>query len=138
VQYELDRDALRTAIAMAQCPQCGHVGALVTLEHNGPHYARLTCLSCGEWIDWLTWPPERAAERRRRRQRITQLGEDRCELCLRTRDQLPPPERLEEHHVIEHEAGGGDDPDNTRTYCAACHSIVTWLRTYFGHYHAAA
>lgn len=102
---------------------------------EGPHFARIECPACGYWIDWLGRPLERPSERRRRRPRVTRLGDDRCEICLRNADELPPPERLEEHHVIEHADGGPDEPGNTRVHCSACHAFVTWSRTYFGHYH---
>jgi hypothetical protein len=33
---------------------------------------------------------------------------------------------------------GPDDQGNLRIYCSACHAIVNWIRTYFGHYHVPA
>ena len=32
---------------------------------------------------------------------------------------------------------GNNDPENLRVYCSACHALVNWVRTYFGHYHPA-
>jgi hypothetical protein len=53
--------------------------------------------------------------------------------------ELPPPEQLEVHHVLEVAADDGtDDPVNLRAYCSACHAMVNWIRTYFGHYPATA
>ena len=52
------------------------------------------------------------------------------------RDELPAPEQLEVHHVLEVVADdGNDDRENLRVYCSACHAMVNWTRTYFGHYH---
>jgi hypothetical protein len=54
---------------------------------------------------------------------------------LRHRDDLPVPEELHVHHVMEVAADdGADDLENLRLYCSACHSMVNWIRTYFGHY----
>jgi len=33
---------------------------------------------------------------------------------------------------------GGDEDANLRVYCSACHAMVNWARTYFGHYHEVA
>jgi len=131
---DFDRDDLRLALATMPC-RCGAMGASATIESEGPHFARIECLSCGSWIDWLGWPRDKPSERPRRRQRITKLGEDRCELCLRTRFEIPVPGRLEEHHVIQHSENGSDESGNTRVYCTSCHRLVEWTRTYFGHYH---
>ena len=134
---DFDPDEVRHALATLPCRNCGAQAAKATLEQDGPHFARIECEACGAWIDWLSWPLQRASERKRRRQRITRLGEDRCEICLRTQAELPPPDTVNEHHVIAHADSGASDPDNTRVYCTACHRLVEWARTYFGHYHPA-
>lgn len=131
---QFSREDFRTTIATIPCI-CGSKGATATAETDGPHFMRLTCNGCGRFLDWISWPVERPSDHKRRRQRITKLGEDRCELCLRSRFELPVPQTLQEHHVIEHAEGGSDEPDNTRVYCTACHAKILWLRTYFGHYH---
>lgn len=111
------------------------MGGTATIELEGPHFARIECQSCGHWIDWIGWPRDRPAERPRRRQRITKLGEDRCELCLRARFEIPAPGALEVHHLVQHSENGSDGVENTRVYCTACHRLVEWVRTYFAHYH---
>ena len=91
---------------------------------------------CGAWIDWVDFPdtPPKS-DRRKSRKKLRDLG-DRCEICLRHGDDLPHPQKLEVHHVLEVAADdGSDDPANLRVYCSACHSMVNWARTYFGHYH---
>lgn len=132
---EFAREELRVAIAASPCRWCGSVGGTATIEQEGPHFARIECESCGYWIDWLGWPPDPEKPRRPRRRTITKLGDDRCELCLRSRFEIPPPAKLEAHHVIEHALTQDDSDDNIRWYCTSCHTLVTWLRTYFGHYH---
>jgi predicted HNH restriction endonuclease len=75
-------------------------------------------------------------DRRKSRKKLRDLG-DRCEICLRHRDELPPQQQLEVHHVLEVATDDGtDDRDNLRAYCSACHAMVNWVRTYFGHYHS--
>ena len=106
---------------------------------EGPHFARLNCNGCGAFIEWVSLPdaPPKS-ERRKSRKKLHDLG-DRCEICLRHRDDLPPPQELQVHHVLEVSADDGpDDLDNLRLYCSACHSMVNWIRTYFGHYTALA
>jgi hypothetical protein len=66
---------------------------------------------------------------------LARLGGDHCELCLRGRFALPPPDTLEVHHLDEDATN--NDPTNLRLYCTGCHRLTHWLRTYFGHYTAA-
>jgi hypothetical protein len=126
-------------LAAAECKRCGHIGGSMTvvLGESGPHFARVDCKGCGAFIDWVSYPvgaPK--TDRRRSRRQLRHLG-DRCEICLRHRDDLPAGETLQVHHVLEVVADQGqDDPTNLRVYCSACHSMVNWIRTYFGHYHA--
>lgn len=133
MQY--DHETFRSGIAGLPCRQCGEIGQKdVRILADGPHFARINCGQCGAFVDWLSFPPERAAQRRRTRPRIRR-GDARCELCLRAAQDLPLEKSLVEHHVDEHAMGGEDAPENTRVYCTACHALVHWLRTYFGQYH---
>jgi HNH endonuclease len=134
----LDKETMTAELAAATCKRCGHIGGSmrVVLDLTPPHFARVDCKNCGAFIDWVRWPTAAPRkDRRRSRKRLRDLG-DRCEICLRHRDDLPAPEQLEVHHVLEVAADDGtDDQENLRVYCSACHAIVNWLRTYFGHYH---
>lgn len=49
------------------------------------------------------------------------------------REELPLPEVLEAHHVVEVQEGGSDERDNLWIVCTACHSMIHYLRTYLGH-----
>lgn len=135
-----DLDTITAELAAKSCKQCGHIGAGMTFTFTeGPHFARLNCKACGAFIEWVSRPDAPAKrDRRKSRKKLPDLG-DRCEICLRHRDELPPPEELQVHHVVEVGADDGpDDLSNLRGYCSACHSMVNWMRTYFGHYHEAA
>ena len=132
---QFNHETFRSDIAALVCRQC-HVDGekRVSVLPDGPHFARIHCLRCNGFVDWLAFPPERPSERRRARPRIRR-GDARCEICLRTADDLPVNKSLVEHHVDEHANGGSDDAANTRVYCTACHALVHWTRTCFGHYH---
>ena len=131
-----DRDTLQYVLTELTCKHCGSVGASASIMLGGPHFARVNCDTCGRFIDWLGWPTDQPrTDRRKSRKKLRTLG-GRCELCLRHKDELPAPEKLEVHHVLEKAADdGSDEEENLRVYCNACHSLVNWLRTYFGHYH---
>ena len=134
----VDKEMMTAELAAAQCKRCAHIGASMTvvLGEVGPHFAKVNCKACGAFIEWVSYPvtaPKK--DRRRSRKKLRDLG-DRCEICLRHRDDLPAAERLEVHHVLEVVADDGrDDRENLRAYCSACHAMVNWTRTYFGHYH---
>jgi hypothetical protein len=134
---KFDRDTITAELAAATCKQCAQIGGKMTvvLGEAGPHFARVNCQACGAFIDWIGYPDAPAkSDRKKSRKKLRDLG-DRCEICLRHRDDLPPKESLEVHHVLEVAADDGDDElKNLRLYCSACHSHVTWARTYFGHY----
>jgi hypothetical protein len=136
---EFDRETITAELAAAECKRCGNIGGKFNfvLDQGSPHFARVDCRACGAWIDWVRFPdatPKR--DRRRSRKKLRDLG-DRCEICLRHRDDLPPPQQLEVHHVLEVAADDGtDDRENLRVYCSACHALVNWARTYLGHYHS--
>jgi hypothetical protein len=108
----------------------------IVFDEGSPHFARVDCRQCGAWIDWVKYPEEvPKRDRRKSRKKLRDLG-DRCEICLRHRDELPAPEQLTVHHVLEVAADdGSDEEENLRVYCSACHAMVNWARTYFGHYH---
>jgi HNH endonuclease len=134
----LDKETMTAELAAATCKSCGSIGGKmeVVLGIQGPHFARVNCQACGAWIDWVGYPVAAPkSDRRKSRKKLRDLG-DRCEICLRHLDELPRPVKLEVHHVLEVVADDGpDDRENLRVYCSACHAMVNWVRTYFGHYH---
>ena len=96
----------------------------------GPHFARVDCRSCGAFIDWVKYPDAAPrSSRRKSRKKLRDLG-DRCETRLRHRDELPTPQQLDVHHVLEVAADeGSDDEENLRVDRSACHAMVNWIRT---------
>jgi hypothetical protein len=136
----LDKDTMRSELAIAGCKRCSNIGASMTivLGETGPHFARINCKNCGAFIEWVSYPKAAPKnDRRKSRKKLRHLG-DRCEICLRHRDELPADETIEVHHVLEVVADDGTDAlANLRAYCIACHSLVNWARTYFGHYSTA-
>lgn len=133
---EFNRDTIAKDLTGLQCKCCGETGATMTFAMlDTPHFGRLTCKACGRFIEWMGLPDQAKTDRRASRKKLRDLG-DRCELCLRHKNELPHPQSLTVHHVLEVAADDGpDDLENLRVYCTACHSHVNWLRTYFGHYH---
>ena len=121
------------------CPKCSCEE--FTAGEPGPMPGEMrgsTCSRCG--AKW--WQPKAENERYRRpaahRDLVKRYGRGICELCLRTREQLPGPESLVGHHVTEYAEGGTDDRANVWIVCTACHALVHHLRTYLGHYHRTA
>jgi HNH endonuclease len=137
---EFHRDTITAELAAATCNRCGSIGGKFQFVHDqgSPHFARVDCRACGAFIDWVKFPDgPLKGDRRKSRKKLRDMG-DRCEICLRHRDDLPAPEQLEVHHVLEVVADDGtDDRENLRVYCSACHAMVNWIRTYFGHYQRA-
>ena len=69
---------------------------------------------------------------------VKKKGVDFCEVCLRKKDDIPPPGTLEGHHIIEYKDGGSDDNTNILVVCTACHKLIHHQRTYLGHYKKTA
>jgi hypothetical protein len=138
---EFYRETITAELAAATCKRCGSIGGKMwfVFDQGSPHFARVDCRECGAFIDWVRFPDAAPkTDRRKSRKKLRDLG-DRCEICLRHRDELPTPEQLEVHHVLEVGADDGtNDRENLRVCCSACHAMVNWIRTYFGHYHLAA
>ena len=124
------KDEIRNLLAEAACPQCGEKGARGVLSGDGPHCAKAECSACGRFLDWIAWPDEAKEKRDRTRSRKAglRINGETCEICLRVQGRLPKAHALTVHHVIEKVDGGSDDPDNLRTLCSRCHSLVHWLR----------
>jgi hypothetical protein len=131
---EFVADELRQALATIECryDDCRRVGGTATIAMQGDHFAGIRCNACGRQIEWLAWPPAPQKRERRRITRrvdeLTRLGDDYCEICLRGRFHLIPPDALEVHHADGDR--DNDDPANLRLYCTACHRFVEWARLY--------
>lgn len=55
---------------------------------------------------------------------VRKYGQEFCELCLRKENDMPGPQTLEAHHVVEHQSGGGEGRENIWIVCTACHRLI--------------
>ena len=125
------------------CPRCGNTDLRHVLMAEGPHYAKIVCDDHPEagpeglHVDWGPKPDSlkkrRASAHKNLSAKLKARGIDYCQLCLRHERDLPAPEVLVGHHVIEYQSGGNADPENAWQLCSACHALVHWRRTYEGH-----
>lgn len=123
----------------SSCRFCGSTRLRKTLgPHPGGHYAKLECNQCDRFLRWLPKPKEgRAPDPRSEvpRDLAKSLSHGFCEMCKRPETELPVPQVLEGHHVVEVQDGGTSDPENIWVICTPCHRQIHHLRTYLGHYH---
>lgn len=130
------------------CPNCGSTESLrhelvKPGEPGQTHYARIVCdhLPCdGRFVMWGAKPDTDKANRPSAHKKLVRAarreGRTSCEMCLRHESDLPGTQELTAHHVDEYQADGAADLDsNVWILCTACHRLVHWARTYFGHYH---
>lgn len=109
------------------------VPCIVTVCDSGPHYARITCSVCGDWLTWQAKPDSDSSKYRRpasHRELVRKYGSGFCELCLRPESELNPKHGLIGHHVVPFKDDGADDRMNVWILCTACHALVHWMRTY--------
>jgi hypothetical protein len=128
---------------------CKNCGSKESLRHilvkpgdvGSQHYAKIVCDHCdGAFVQWGAHPEVDKArwpsEHRKLVQAARREGRTRCEMCLRHESDLPGTQSLMAHHVDEYQVQGEADLDsNVWILCTACHRLVHWARTYFGHYH---
>ena len=124
--------------ATAICKYCQSPNLILVTEGiPPPHYGKTICSDCGKFQTWERKPDQDKAKRPANHLNLVhKLGLDYCELCLRKEYQLPRPEILVAHHIIEYSDGGTDDPLNILIVCSSCHALIHHVRTYIGHYHA--
>ena len=120
------------------CQLCGNTDLRHIIMADGPNYAKLVCDDCDE--RFVAWGPKpdslkkrRAAGHKKLSDQLKRRGIDYCQICLRHETELPRPEVLMGHHVIEHQVNGSADPENAWQLCTACHALVHWRRTYESH-----
>ena len=113
------------------CKRCGEVDNLETAPcfDSSPHYAKMSCGSCGAFIKFLA-KPKNTGKRPPNKHTPESLGMAYCQLCRRPADMLGLYEVLEVHHVVEVQHGGDDDPANIWVLCADCHKTLHHRRKY--------
>jgi len=121
-----------------QCPSCLSTDLSEIIEPTrGGHHGRLVCNHCNRFIKWIPKPKEEKNGDPRAevsKKLVSQYSKGFCEICLRKHDELPSPQTLEGHHIVQVKDGGTDDRDNIQIVCTACHRWIHWQRTYLGHY----
>lgn len=139
----IDQDLLSTYLAglidtgrVKACPECGDTTGLRIIRATGMHFGKIVCDNCNERFN--TWAPKPDAKPRKRDGRSTHLlgiireawGDEPlyCEICLRDERDLPENTWMEAHHVVEHQDGGADTPENLRPVCNECHALIHWRR----------
>ena len=99
------------------------------------HYSDIRCRSCGFHFGFGTDPEKKPKSRKGQADLVKKYSKGFCEICLRTKQDLPLPEVLEAHHIIEVARGGDDEAENIQICCTPCHRWIHHQRTYLGHYH---
>jgi len=121
-----------------RCPKCGTDNS-VCFEFTPKmvHYGRVHCSDCGYGKgNWVRKPENITARKRSAASKsiVKRFSQGYCEMCLRTEEQLPNNQVLEGHHILGDELGKHERED-VWIICTACHRLVGFVRTYFGHYH---
>lgn len=119
--------------AIKTCPKCG--GELTTGPAPPPAYGEILCSVCGDHFKWEPKPDSKRVKRPAAHQGLVRkLGAEKCDICLRKREDLPHPEILEAHHIERFSDGGAADEKNILIVCSFCHRIIENQRTFLGHY----
>lgn len=137
-----DQNSIRTALDGYECKYCGRLGALATIPGTRPNFAAIHCAdgNCGRFQEWLAYPPRsKNEEKRKRRYKRLRLDDDYCDICLRTRDQLPEGIILEVRHKVDRAAlidlnQPPDEESNLGWICSLpCKGFELAIRAYFDH-----
>jgi hypothetical protein len=115
------------------CHKCKSSEFIKVWHEHRQQYARI-CKICNTQKG--TYPKENDKYKRPKNhtELVKKKGIEFCELCLRKKDELPPPKTLEGHHIVEYQDGGTDDVSNIMVVCTPCHKYIHHQRTYLGHY----
>lgn len=120
-------------MAEMTCRKCGSSNVDPEWREDRQQYAT----RCGD-CQAFTWQPKDPENKYRRESKhldlVKKKGLDYCEICLRKKDEIPPPGTLEAHHIVEYKDGGSDNLENILIACTACHKLIHHQRTYLGHY----
>lgn len=136
---------LMDAGRLEPCPKCGSFDALrEVLVVDGPQHAAIVCDNCpNQWSrfdgqSFVMWGPKPAniqpSKPKRRDSGLLHAlraawGDEPlyCLICLRDERYLDGT-HMEAHHVLEHQDGGSDHPDNLQPLCRECHELIHWRR----------
>lgn len=105
------------------CKNCG--APYTEVLTPPPHYAKRVCPECGTFGGWVP-KPENKDKRRDKNTTWRSMWEKRgyrCGICGATKDDFPVSGQWQLDHIIQLEAGGADEFDNTMMVCTFCHTI---------------
>jgi len=134
-----DRAAFRQQLAGLECDN-GHVGAMVEIALEGPHFGKIVCVEESDYIDWAQGPKSPVEQKRRRSYRMpTPLDSDFCWICNRDALMLASLGlKLEWAHKRDRAALielGLDPQDHEQMQlCTECHRLVERLRENYHRY----
>lgn len=120
-----------------ECPHCmSQSSKRIYGPHRGGHYAKIVCSNCDRFIKWEPQPKPETSGKKRKNQKelLAQHSQGFCEICLRRSHEIPSPQTLEVHHIVEVQNGGTDDSNNLQIVCTQCHKWIHHQRVYLGHY----
>lgn len=117
------------------CSYCQSTNTEKRLRPDTIHYAELRCLDCNRHR-WLSKPKDEKTSKREPEHQdlVKKYSQGFCVICYRLEEDLPPPQKLVAHHVVEYQDGGESTPDNIQIVCTYCHQTIHTIRTYMGHY----
>jgi len=123
----------------AYCHRCGkEVEVEIEKMDKGPHYAKIMCSECGNFIKWLPKPENKRIKRHYSKSKniIRRICEEKgykepfCFFCGRKEKELPPGDFLTIDHILPLKDGGKDSIENMQILCSMCHSLKNLLSVY--------
>jgi hypothetical protein len=115
------------------CKRCGSTDTTFVLLEDGMHWGKDQCAVCGAYKRWIPKPDDGRKREKASTSLAVKYGIEHCEMCLRRKDELPPPRVIFGHHVIEHQDGGSNERSNIWGLCKHCHELVALVRRSIGH-----
>jgi len=121
------------------CHRCEkEVEVKIEKTEKGPHYAKIVCNECGNFIKWLPKPENMKIKRiySRNKNLIKRICEEKgykepfCFFCGRKKEELPPGTFLTIDHILPLKDGGKDSLENMQILCSMCHSLKNLLSVY--------
>ena len=95
-----------------------------------PHEAETRCSTCGRFLEWKR--KENNKDKRDGKVKVSRIGIDYCQICLRKKTQLGTRETLTVHHIDEDPYN--NDPLNHLVACDACHKLIHHIRVYHNYH----
>ena len=115
-----------------RCGRCGKMVVPVFSLRTDKHYADERCPSCNFFMGFVQKPDQDKSRRpAAHRDLVKKFGGGFCEFCSLTKDELPPGDTLEGHHIEEYTDGGEPTAENVLTICTHCHLLLHFQRDHY-------